>query len=112
MARTYSQNVIDRITGVPGSVWREFNEVSDESFFKYATAIAALRTGMDADAVIPADWAREKLGIPADEDPLRQGMAEMVLDKKMNPPSFGNEKSVNEKGKSKKEDEMPEKKLQ
>jgi len=115
VARTYSQSIIDRITGVPGSVWLEFNEVSDESFFKYATAIAALRTGMDADAVIPADWAREKLGIPADEDPLRQGMAEMVLEQKINPPApFGNEKVGNEKvkvGASKKEDQMPDKKL-
>jgi hypothetical protein len=79
VARTYSQGVLDRITGVPGSVWLEFNEVSDESFFKYASAIAALRAGMDSDAVIPADWAREKLGVPADEDPLRQGLDEMVL---------------------------------
>jgi phage gp29-like protein len=115
VARTYSQNIIDRITGVPGSVWLEFNEVSDESFFKYATAIAALRTGMDADAIIPAEWAREKLGIPADDDPLRQGMAEMVLDRKVNPPNpfgMGNQAVAPVKeGNSKTEEQMPEKKL-
>ena len=115
VARTYSQNVIDRITGVPGSVWLEFNEVSDESFFKYATAIAALRTGMDADAIIPADWAREKLGIPADDDPLRQGMAEMVLESALSPRpnsmGSGSEEIEPVKGKSKTEEQMPDKKL-
>ena len=109
VARTYSQSVIDRITGVPGSVWLEFNEVSDESFFKYATAIASLRTGMDADAIIPAEWAREKLGVPADEDPLRQGMAEMVSYDKLPPThSF---RMGDQEVESVKEDEMPDTKL-
>jgi len=70
---------------------------------------------MDADAVVSAEWAREKLGIPADDDPLRQGMAEMVLDRKVNPPNpfgMGNQAVAPVKeGDSKTEDEMPEKKL-
>ena len=68
VARTYSQEVIDKITGQPGSVWLEFSTVSEEDFFKMATAIAALRTGMDPDAIADAAWSREKLGIPKDPD--------------------------------------------
>lgn len=116
LARTYTQNVLDRITGVPGSVWLRFNEVSDESFFKYATAIAALRAGMDPDAVIPAEWAREKLGIPVDEDPLKQGVAEMVLVSESKIPT--NSPTVEEKEEPEEEvgdpiteDEMPDVKL-
>jgi hypothetical protein len=67
VARTYSQEVIDRITGVPGAVWIEFSTISEEDFLKMATAIASLRTGADPDAVCDAAWAREKLGIPADD---------------------------------------------
>ena len=77
VARTYSQHVLDRITGVPGSVWLEFNEVNGDDFTKLATSFAALRQGMNPDAVVPADWAREQLGIPADENPLQQGAAQM-----------------------------------
>ena len=77
LARIYSQAIIDRITGVPGSVWLEFNEVSDSAFYQKAAAFAQLRTGMDPDAVIPAAWARVQLGIPEDEDVLEQGEEEM-----------------------------------
>jgi hypothetical protein len=77
VARTYTQAVIDRITGVPGAVWLEFNEVSPDDKVKEAQWMAALRTGMDPDAVVPADWAREHLGIPPEEDILKQGEEEM-----------------------------------
>ena len=68
VARTYSRKLIDRITGQPGMVWIEFNDVSPEDEKKKAEWMALLRTGPDSDAVIPADWAREQFGIPPDED--------------------------------------------
>jgi hypothetical protein len=69
VARTYSRKLIDRITGVPGAVWIEFNENKIEDFLKLADAISKLRAGFDPEAVCPAPWARERLGIPPDEEP-------------------------------------------
>lgn len=77
LARIYSQKALDIITGKPGSVWLEFEEVSDSAFYQKCMAFAALRTGLDPDAVIPAEWARKQLGIPVEEDPLMQGKEEM-----------------------------------
>jgi len=68
VARTYSRLLLDKITGVPGAVWIEFNDVSPEDEAKKAGWIAQLRQGPDPDAVVPADWAREQFGIPPDED--------------------------------------------
>jgi len=69
VSRTYSRKLLDKITGVPGSVWIEFNDVSPEDEKNIATWISMLRTGIDPDAVCDAAWAREKLGIPPDEAP-------------------------------------------
>ena len=69
VARTYSRKLIDRITGQPGMVWIEFNDVSPEDEKKKAEWMALLRTGPDPDAVVPAEWAREQFGIPPDESP-------------------------------------------
>jgi hypothetical protein len=79
--------VLDKITGVPGSVWLEFKEVNSKDLVADATWIAALRAGFDADAVVPAKWAREYLGIPPDEDdPLdRVEQIEYNVAKKVNP---------------------------
>ena len=87
IARTYSQRVLDKITGVPGSVWLEFNEVDSKDMARDANWIAALRGGMDPEAIVPADWAREYLGIPPDEDdPLdRVEQIEYNVAKKVNP---------------------------
>lgn len=68
VARTYSRKLIDRITGQPGMVWIEFNDVSPEDEARKAAWIASLRQGMDPDAIVPAAWAREQFGIPPDED--------------------------------------------
>jgi hypothetical protein len=59
--------VIDMRTGVPGLVKMVLNDTDPQDFAKMATAISQLRTGTDPDAVCPADWCREQLGIPADE---------------------------------------------
>ena len=66
VARTYSQEVIDKITGIPGMVWIEFETISEADFLQMAQAIAALRSGPDPDAIADAAWSREKLGIPVD----------------------------------------------
>lgn len=68
VSRTYSRGLIDRITGVPGAVWIEFNDVSPEDEGKKAAWISLLRQGMDPDAICPAAWAREQFGIPPDEE--------------------------------------------
>ena len=68
VARTYTRNVIDRITGQPGKVWIEFHDVSPEDEKHKAEWMALLRSGVDPDAVVPADWAREQLGIPPEEE--------------------------------------------
>ena len=67
VARTYSRFVVDRITGEPGAVWIEFNDPSPDDEAAKATWIAALRQGMNPDAICPADWCREQFGIPPDE---------------------------------------------
>lgn len=66
IARTYSRQLIDRITKDVGAVWIEFND-RPQDFLKLAQAIAALRNTPDPDSVAPADWAREQFGIPKDE---------------------------------------------
>ena len=68
VARTFSRKVIDRITGEPGAVWIEFNDPSPADEKAKAEWISLLRTGMDPDAICPADWCREQFGIPPDED--------------------------------------------
>lgn len=70
VARTYSRGLIDQITGVPGAVWLEFNDVSPDDESKIADWIAKVRQSnpLDPDAIVPAAWARERLGIPLDED--------------------------------------------
>lgn len=68
VARTYSRHLIDRITGQPGKVWIEFNDVSPQDEKQKAEWIALLRQGMDPDAIVPADWAREQFGIPLDDE--------------------------------------------
>jgi len=69
VARTYSRALIDRITGVPGVVWLEFNDVNPDDEAKVADWIAKVRQSnpLDPDAIVPAAWARERLGIPPDE---------------------------------------------
>jgi len=69
VARTYSRALIDRITGVPGVVWLEFNDVNPDDESKIADWIAKIRQSnpLDPDAIVPAAWARERLGIPPDE---------------------------------------------
>lgn len=68
VARSISTLVLDRITGDPGSVWLSFGEVSPDDFSRMAAAFSQLRTGVDPDAVIPAAWARDQLGIPPDAE--------------------------------------------
>lgn len=63
----WNLNIIDKITGKPGLIKIQLKDVDPDDFGKMATAIAALRTGMNPDAVAPAEWARERLGIPLDE---------------------------------------------
>jgi hypothetical protein len=67
VSRAYNRQLIDLITGVPGIVWIEFKEVAPENMGIKAAWIAQLRAGLDPDAVVPAEWAREQLGIPPDE---------------------------------------------
>jgi len=63
VARTYSRKLLDRLTGVPGAVWIEFNDVSPEDEKKKAEVVELLRRGLDPDAVIDADEAREWVGL-------------------------------------------------
>lgn len=68
VARTISCRVLDIVSGSPGSVWLSFGEVSPDNFSTMAVAFSQLRSGLDPDAVVPAAWARDQLGIPPDED--------------------------------------------
>ena len=68
VARAFSRELIDRITGQPGMVWIEFVNVSTEDELKKAQLYALLRNGMYPDAIFPADWCREQFGVPPDED--------------------------------------------
>jgi len=82
VARCLNLNVIDRITGRSGSVKIVFNNPRPKNFIAEATAIAALRQGMDPDAVCPADYARERLGIPKDESAIDKVVPEPQEKKK------------------------------
>ncbi|MFA6364588.1 hypothetical protein [Methanoregula sp.] len=62
----WNLNIIDKITGKPGLVKLKLKDASPDDFAQMATAMAALRTGMNPDAVAPAEWCRERLGIPQD----------------------------------------------
>lgn len=72
VARTYSRKLIDRITGQPGKVWIEFNAIKAEDFQKLADAISKIRSGVDPDAVIDENEAREKLGFPPREETAKE----------------------------------------
>jgi hypothetical protein len=68
VARSLSRSVLDVVSGNPGSVWLSFGEVSPENFGSMAVAFAQLRSGPDPEAVVPAAWARDQLGIPPETD--------------------------------------------
>jgi hypothetical protein len=82
VGRTYSRGLIDRITGVPGAVWLEFNDVSPDDEAKIADWIAKMRQSspLDPDAIVPAAWARERLGVPPDEDAAPKKIDEEVAE--------------------------------
>lgn len=81
VARAYSRQLLDKITGKPGSVWIEFHDVSDEDIKSKAEWIAMLRNSSpDPDAIADAAWCREQLGIPPAEDVLPD-IEENPLDK-------------------------------
>jgi hypothetical protein len=63
----WNTQIIDKITGVPGLIKMKLSDTDPQDFAKMAGAIAQLRTGSDPDAVAPADWCREQLGVPEDE---------------------------------------------
>ena len=65
VARTYSRQVIDRITQEPGAVWIEFNDVSPEDEAAKAAWITNVMkaTPLDPFSVVPQEWIREQFGI-------------------------------------------------
>jgi len=63
----WNNHIIDLIVGRPGVVKLVLADTDPADFLQMAQGMAALRTGMDPDAVCPADWCREQLGIPPDE---------------------------------------------
>jgi hypothetical protein len=66
--RLWNVRVIDKVTGKPGLVKMKLNSASIDEFLRMSVAISQLRGGIDPDAVCPADFARERLGIPKDEE--------------------------------------------
>jgi hypothetical protein len=71
VARTYSREVIDRISGIPGAVWIQFNDPNAEDEAKKATWISAIMqaSGMDPFAILPQAWIREQFAIDEEEYP-------------------------------------------
>lgn len=65
VARCYNQNVFDRITGQPGAVKMEFNDVSPEDEKDKASWIATIMqaTPIDPFAVLPKKWIQEQFDI-------------------------------------------------
>jgi hypothetical protein len=59
--------VIDMRTGVPGLVKMKLNDTDPQDLLKLSQAIAPFRQGSDPDAVFPADYCRERFGVPKDE---------------------------------------------
>lgn len=76
MSRTYTRELIDKISGVPGAVWIEFNEAAPEDMAKTATWIATLmNTRPLEDPLITVNEARafmkmEPLEEQAEEVPI------------------------------------------
>lgn len=69
-AQYLNNKVIDILTGVPGSVWFKFNDVSPADELKKAEYVAKIITATPVDpwAVITPEWAREFLGIEIEEE--------------------------------------------
>lgn len=65
VARAYNRQLIDRITGQPGSVWIEFRDVSPEDEAAKAAWIAQIMqaTPLDQFSVLPQKWVKEQFGI-------------------------------------------------
>jgi hypothetical protein len=92
----WNLNIIDKITKRPGLIKLKLTDPNPEDFGKMAAAISSLRTGVDPDAIIPADWARERLGIPEDE---REDSEKPSLP--VNPAPFGQKEDMGAEDKEK-----------
>lgn len=75
LAACYDRNVVDQITGRPGAVWIEFNDVSptDEKATTEMLATIMGATPMDPFAVISRRWAQNRLGVDPDEWEKEEG---------------------------------------
>lgn len=64
LAATYTKNVVDRITGRPGAVWIQFNDVSPNDEYKTADMLNKVMTAtpLDPFAVVSRRWAQERIG--------------------------------------------------
>ena len=83
--------IIDKITGVPGLIKLKLQDTDPQDFAKMAATMAQLRTGSDPDAIAPAEWCREQLGIPEDlrtdeEKPKKQEFPGSLQEWAMKPP--------------------------
>lgn len=67
--RLWNVRIIDKVTGTPGLVKIKLNSASIDEFIRLSIGISQLRTGMNPDAICPSEWARDRLGIPKDENP-------------------------------------------
>lgn len=75
LAACYSKNVVDRITGRPGLVWIEFNDVSpsDEKMTAEMLATIMGATPLDPFAVVSRSWAQNRLGVDPEEWEKEEG---------------------------------------
>lgn len=98
VARTYSRGIIDRITGIPGSVWIEFNDPNAVDEGTKATWMAAIMTasGQNPFKVLPSGWVQEQFGItpedyPVDEPPLQPAPFQQYFGQNQNQPEVDRE---------------------
>ncbi len=64
----WNTGIIDRVTGTPGLVKLKLNPANPPDFTKLAEGLSKIRSGVDPDAVIDANEARGRLGLPAREE--------------------------------------------
>jgi len=96
VARQLDVQLVDKLTGNPGSVWTEFNDVSpaDENL-KADYAVKLLTANpMDPYAIVTPEWVRDYLGIEISPEQLMDMNDELNLKEEPVPEVIVDEKNV------------------
>jgi hypothetical protein len=63
----YNSNIIDRLTGQPGSVRFKFNDISPEDELREVEYVAKVLAADPISPIVGHEWARRRLRIPEED---------------------------------------------